>query len=395
MSRRVNEQICQSAASEEFNAEEAEAERLAKINRILEKAPKEVESSVQLGKGASIKHFGKVAVCGSERGGCGRQLLSMLESVSTSTAKPVWIDLDTAAKFGFEEMEVLLEGCRTLIVCPNSSDLSKDIERSRDGLKAVLASAALEMNRVVLLSRIGAQTGKGGFNISSFFSSSNDVAWSDLEDELTSTARKRNGGSPMWPLIIRVGTPVEKAVGSRVSVLPADAPAGGNTSEATAAAAIFNAMGYSVDSNFCVVDEACAPSSPSTPWDEQLLPFIGPELWRTEGFDPKRAVFFVQGWAQEFCAQGKGSARLGVKTPVQYRETPAGAIFKFRPLGTDSVTQFDDLEEGGIDISVELPPSGVPRLRIKRCAYGWKVVVKENSEKAMLEKFMKDFKETF
>lgn len=128
-------------------------------------------------------------------------------------------------------------------------------------------------------------------------------------------------------------------------------------------------------------------------WSELLLPFIGPEVWRTEVDDAKRAAFFVQNWADEFFREGKRAMRVGVKTPVQLQTTSAGVILKFRPLNTPSEVSFDDLDEGGIEFIAEQPADGPPRLRAQRCAYGWKVSVKENSERALINKFAQDWAE--
>ncbi|CAE8700538.1 unnamed protein product, partial [Polarella glacialis] len=241
----------------------------------------------------------------------------------------------------FEELEKQLENCEALVVCPDSSDGSPDaLEKARQGLKAVLASSPYGMTKVVLLSHVGAQEGKGGFNIGAFFGQGADKAWSNVEDELTSTARTRSSNRPLKYVIVRAGDPpadgsqgateVQCVAGDQESAVVA----GGVTSPNVAAEALFQVFNLSVDSNFAVV-EAASPSGQISPdWNELMLPFIGPEIWRLDVADSKRAAFFVQGWAEEFFKAGKNAMRMGVKTPVMIQNTPSGVIFKFKPLGT-------------------------------------------------------------
>eukprot|EP00913_Durusdinium_trenchii_P031307 g29314.t1 len=118
-----------------------------------------------------------------------------------------------------------------------------------------------------------------------------------------------------------------------------------------------------------------------------------------------------------YCACGKkckSGRQLGLWTYwcyqyVQFEKTSSGVLFKFRPL-TVKDDPFESLQEGGLEFIVEdttgrrddvfterdrtEPPNGAPpRLRARRCAYGWKVVPKENSERALLEKFKRDWAE--
>lgn len=305
----------------------------------------------------------------------------------------MWLDLREAARSSFEDVDKMLAGCECAIVCPDTGDDSSEaLEAVQAGLKAVLASAPDGLSKVVLLSKVGSQAGKGGFNVASFFGQGHSVSWSDIEDELTSTARTRSANRQLHTVIVRAGQPPAAPLRNpQVRCLPPDAQ-GGEASRATAAEALFQALTLSVNSNFAVVEEPSAAGAGPV-WPELLLPFIGPELWRTEVSDAKRAVFFVQNWADEFFAQGKSAMRLGVKTPVQLRNTPSGVIFKFRPLTTPAEESFDQLEEGGIEFVAEEPAQGAPRLRARRCAYGWKVTVKDNSERALLDKFARDWAE--
>jgi len=305
------------------------------------------------------------------------------------------VDLAQVSRMPFEKVDDLLAGCNSAIVCPDmSTDSPEALEAARLGMRAILASAPNEMKKLILLSRIGAQDEKGGFNLGSFFGQDKGTSWANLEDELTSTVRLRSSSSSLRVILVRLGTPLETASASEVACFPANQSPDGSTSDATAAAAVFQALACGVDSSFCVVDKAPTSSTSSTPdWSELLLPFVGPEIWREEVDNASRAAIFVQSWADEFFGERKSALRQGVKTPVQLRSTPSGVIFKFRPIGTTGEENFDSLNDGGIEFIAEEPREGPPRLRARRCAYGWKVPVKENSEQALLSKFKKDWAE--
>jgi len=267
----------------------------------------------------------------------------------------------------------------------------------------VLASCPQNLSNAVLLSQIGAQAMKGGINMRSMFGLGYSGTPTGLEDELTSTARKRSRNAPLNVVIVRAGPlPAASPNGNNtVQCLPGDAESSSCTSVATAAQALLQSLALSVDTNFCVVD-APIPKQATTDWPELLLPYIGAEIWRTDVQNAKRAAFFVQSWAAEWFggANGKTQSRAlketlrwGLKTPVQYSNTPTGVVFKFRPLDTPEGRAFEDLGEGGLEFVVERPQTGSPRLRARRCAYGWKTIVKENSERAILDKFRIDWAE--
>eukprot|EP00418_Pyrodinium_bahamense_P006833 CAMPEP_0179022584 /NCGR_PEP_ID=MMETSP0796-20121207/6487_1 /TAXON_ID=73915 /ORGANISM="Pyrodinium bahamense, Strain pbaha01" /LENGTH=267 /DNA_ID=CAMNT_0020718463 /DNA_START=59 /DNA_END=860 /DNA_ORIENTATION=- len=229
----------------------------------------------------------------------------------------------------------------------------------------------------------------------SFFGLGYGSTLTGLEDELTSSARRRGRAQPLNTVIVRVGALCELDVAAKVRCLPGDEDSTGSTSNETAAEALLQALALSVDTNVCVVDEP-SPAAPPA-WRELLLPFIGPEVWRVQVESATRAAIFAQGWAEEWfgtASEGgslKDTLRFGLKTPVQLRSTPAGVIFKFRPLGTPSGRAFEDLDEGGLEFVAEQPVGGSPRVRVKRVSYGWKVIIKENSERAILQKFKEDW----
>ena len=84
--------------------------------------------------------------------------------------EPVWFDLFTVADRSFEDLDQSLARCRSMVVCPplNLSDRRK-IKALKEGLKVMLESVPTALNRIIILSTVGAQAGSGGFNVGSFF----------------------------------------------------------------------------------------------------------------------------------------------------------------------------------------------------------------------------------
>lgn len=339
--------------------------------------------------------LGCIAVCSlSQRDAVSEFLLTRLRDAATlGVADSRWVDLSALEGLSLEKAQEELEGCQTAVICCDSDDdASETLEQTLRGLKALLQTAPDELVKVVLLSRLGAQQSKGGFNMGAFFGDNRSTSWDDLEDEITKSVRLRTSSRPLRSVIIRAGKLQDREGKSAIKCSSADDCSEGRISCKMAAEAVFQALSFSVDTDFAVMEDEQAATAPE--WSELLLPFIGPEVWRTEVNNAKRAVFFLQTWADEFFGVGKRSSRVGVKTPVQCQRTPAGVILKFRPLNTPDSYNFNDLDEGGIELLVEEPASGPPRLRAIRCEYGWKVTVKLNSEKALLDKLAKDWAES-
>jgi len=338
----------------------------------------------------------RVAVCGvAGRGPCDLLVARLSDGARSAKTKPVFVDLREAPRTPFEELDEMLQDCKAMVICPDPADSTAEtLAAVKEGLKAVLASTPPELAKVALVSRIGAQSTKGGFNLGSFFGDGPGESWDGIEDELTSTARTRTSNRPLRYVIVRAGDrPAPGAASAPAQCLPPDSePEGATTSMEVLAEALFRALALEVNAGFCLVGQDAPPSAAE--WSELLLPFVGPEVWRAEVADARKAAIFAKGWAQEFFGAGKRAMRFGVKTPVEIRETPQGVIIKFRPLGSDKDTTFEELYEGGVEFVAEVPPGGgQPRLRARRCAYGWKVVVKENSESALLSKFAQDWAE--
>lgn len=399
VSRQFNEK--QAAIDEKVAAFLDETQGARKVSPV--RGTSGAEAAGGTAAGVQVPGVERVAVCGVDSPGSadmGRALFERLQESCSEANQPIWVDLLEAARMPFEELDYLLLRCKAAVICPDISDTRRrSVEAAREGLKALLGSFPDHLSRVYQLSQVGAQADKGGVNMGSFFGLGYSGTFAGLEDELTSRARRR-GNLPLRTVIIRVGELLPSsgagpaAASTRgVRCLPGEFSGGPmlRTPTAAAAEAIFQSMALGVNTSFCVVEEPGAGEA-KAPWPELLAPFIGPEVWRAEVTDPRRAVLFVQGWASEWFGAGKSKrSDLGLRTPVLLSETPSGVIFKFRPLSTPSGKEFDDLDEGGLEFLAEEPVLGPPRLRVRRCAYGWKTVIKKNSERALLEKFKQDW----
>lgn len=136
-------------------------------------------------------------------------------------------------------------------------------------------------------------------------------------------------------------------------------------------------------------------------WDELLLAIIGPEIWRMPVEDARRMRSWLHGWVEfNYCrgANQGGAAmkKAGLKTPVEVRLMAKGACIKFVPSGSRTPgAGFDGLLEGGLEILVDDEAPGRPaRLRVRRCAYGWRAKPREGSERAILSRLQRDWKLT-
>jgi len=369
--------------------EEAEKEMMQEVDDIISKGPEARSSSVTASRGAASSSdsgaLDSVFVFGAN-GGVGAEVKERLSLAGARTEV-----LQDACRRSFEELDEILSDCKALVVAPDIEDV-ETLPVAKEALKALLASCGDGLTKVVLVSSADCRKDKGGFNVGSFFNQADDgFGIADLEDELTATARKRTGNRPLYTIIVRAGSTQTEASGE------VQCWAGDGTDENVAASkqlvaeAVFQALDLEVDAGFSVAGTLDAGAN----WPELMTPFIGPEVWRRDVPDAKRAAFFVQGWADEFFGVGKSAMRMGVKTPVRLQETPSGVIFKFAPLGTAADTPYEELQEGGVEFLAEEPAGKPPRLRARRCGYGWKVSVKENSERALLQKFSSDWKKAF
>jgi len=366
-----------------------EAQTMDKIQQRFAAAAPGLDSEVVPGRGSDAVGVAEsVAVCGLKGDTVAQRVFRRLEEEATQA--PIFLDFNEISRMKFEEVDEALKQCTAAVICPEPTEASEaSLEAAKLAMRAVLTGAE-ELKQVILLSHVGAQDSKGGFNLGAFFTSSG-TSWASIEDELTSTARARSANKALNYVIVRVSDPPPSTTtGRQVRCLPPDQSVEGYTTPETASEAVYQVFNRSVNSSFIVMEEDGDNDDPD--WGELLLPFVGPEVWRIDVDNVTRTVLFLQQWSDEFFGPGKSALRQGVKTPVQFEKTSSGVLFKFRPL-TAKDDPFESLLEGGLEFIVEERAGGTPRLRARRCAYGWKVVPKENSERALLEKFKKDWQE--
>ncbi|CAN0352891.1 unnamed protein product, partial [Phaeothamnion confervicola] len=150
-------------------------------------------------------------------------------------------------------------------------------------------------------------------------------------------------------------------------------------------------------------------------WDDEFLRLDGPELLRIplvdlmpSNPDPIRAGIFLREWSSLWTKPGSG-----LTTPVAVTATDRSVTILFRPTAKAYVSRKDEREqeeqqksgggsgrgggsggsnrrEGGLQILVEDAP--YPRIRVRRTPLDAGAVVKEMSEKAILDCLKKDLK---
>ncbi|CAJ1362838.1 unnamed protein product, partial [Effrenium voratum] len=244
---------------------------------------------IQLGSGeAEASALPCVLVCGVDFGddnSVAGRLFQELQLLTAGTPnEPVWCDLEAVGGLPFEQLDQLLAGCRAAAVCPplDVTDRRK-LRAWRDGLKLILDAVPLALSRALLLSTVGAQAG-ASFNVGSFFGVDfKSGTFASLEDELTAYARRRPASKPLRVAVVRAGAS-DDVPRSRVVVSLEERS--GRTSRKTAAKAMLNALLFGVDAGFSVLDE---PGAEATRWARLLLPCQGPEVWRTNVPDARKA----------------------------------------------------------------------------------------------------------
>lgn len=172
------------------------------------------------------------------------------------------------------------------------------------------------------------------------------------------------------------------------------------TQQLTSPAATAKALQFALRRGLDVPELTITGGAPAD-WDELLLATIGPEIWRLPLEDARRMRSWLKGWVEfNYCrgANQGGAAmkKAGLKTPVEVRLTAKGACIKFVPSGSRTPgAGFDGLLEGGLELLVDDEAPGRPaRLRVRRCAYGWRTKPREGSERAILSRLQRDWKLT-
>lgn len=308
-----------------------------------------------------------------------------------------------------EDFRERLAGCSAVAVhCPSELDAALQAKACL-GLTALMEGAPESVKRIVLVSDSRAAT--------------------TVERHLTKALRERSqNASPIRLNIIRAmvastGRDEELPV-QVIAKMPAtvrDAARGlrsslvGGVRSAVALAEAFQEQGDSIQANTSpevlavvldfalqsgldVPEVTVAGQAEGSDFEELLLPLVGPELWRLEVPNARRARAWVRGWVEfNYCrgANQNGAAmkKVGLKTPVEVRQSSLGSCIKFMPPGSRQPgAGFDGLLEGGLEILVDDATTTRPaRMRVRRCAYGWRKKPRESSERAILSRLRKDW----
>eukprot|EP00971_Amphidinium_carterae_P251719 4997538-Amphidinium_carterae.1 len=265
-----------------------------------------------------MPELARLAVCSTAESAAGRAFFKRVQALTSEKDQPVWVDLMQIASLRFEELDLLLASRRTLVICPDvDNEDRRTLMSIREGMKAVLASIPNFLDKAVLLSRVGAQAIKGGINLRAVFGMNYEGTYAGIEDLLTSFARRRKGRFNVT--MLRVGPASASSLTADVRCFPGEASFAASTESETSAEALVQVLALGVNTNVCIVGRWDAAMLSTSTWEEMLLPYVGPEIWRAEVKDARRVRFFVQGWADEWFGGNKGNiaSRFGVKTPVQ------------------------------------------------------------------------------
>jgi len=353
-----------------------------------------------------------------------------------------WFNLGQLGDLASEEVTAMFEGCGAVAVCPSCRGGSSSIRIAELGFASLLQSLPDSVNRVVLLSSCVPteqpeleenNSGTGGalvaamdaviFGRSPRQQQQRSSPMRALENLLTVAERERGAvEAPLYATIVRAmpGQAVEAPqVIAKVPATVRQATAGlrsmyvggvrsmGDGSGApneigfASTSAVSFILAFVLRRGVDVNELTVVGHSPEgqEEWDELMLPLIGPELWRVDVDEPRRALAWVRGWVDfNYCRgankPGRAMLRAGLKTPVEVRQTLQGICIKFMPPGArDPGGGFDGLREGGLEILVdEQSEHRRGRIRVRRCSYGWRKKAMEGSERAILSKLQKDWK---
>lgn len=352
-----------------------------------------------------------------------------------------WFNLGQLGDLAPEKVTAMFEGCEAVAVCPSCSGGSSGIRIAELGFASLLQNLPESVDRVILLSsRVPTEqpeleessSGTGGALVAAMDSvifgrsprqqQQRSSPMRALENLLTMAERERGAiETPLYATIVRAmpGQTVEAP--QVIAKLPAtvrQATAGlrsmyvggvrsmgdgsgapdeiGFASMSAVSLALAFALRRGVDVNELTVVGHSTEGQEE--WDELMLPLMGPELWRLDVDDPRRARAWVRGWVDfNYCRgankPGRAMQRAGLKTPVEVRHTLQGISLKFMPPGTrEPGGGFDGLRDGGLEILVdEQSEHRRGRIRVRRCSYGWRKKPMEGSERSILSKLRKDW----
>jgi hypothetical protein len=275
-----------------------------------------------------------------------------------SGAEPSFVDLERAAGAASA-----LEGCEVLVLCPDSADGSPEqLRKANELLVSLSERLPRSVEKLLLVSRGFGAEEAGGFDLGSLFGS--PATWQDIERTVERMGQYRSLQLPLRIIYVRAGQlpagdPPRQVVKCALQV-PEGVPEGSTcttTSREGVANSVMVALKLGVDSSFFIREEEAPPSGVQEPeWKELLLPLVGPELWRAPVGDPKSCVKFIHDWSKQ------------TMEGMQVATTPNGAICKFRLLGKDRDSDFDALDQGGLEFRVEDDAGGGYRVRAIRCA---------------------------
>uniref|UniRef100_A0A7S0MNM1 NAD(P)-binding domain-containing protein n=1 Tax=Cryptomonas curvata TaxID=233186 RepID=A0A7S0MNM1_9CRYP len=303
-----------------------------------------------------------------------------------------------------ETKGIRLEGTDAVVLCGDGEPLDRPtVER--------LLTRPQKLRRVVLLSTVGTErSDKFPFSLQNAFSGALDKK-RGLEQGLI----ERSRAAGFAYTIIRIGKVARPdPANAAPELMPGDFfqedTAADVAAEASLQALLYQPLG--LNKSLSLISRR-GPAATQDQWDDEFLKLDGPEIWRWPlGPVPAAACrdWLQESWAPRWIKKGNG-----LTTPVSLTVTPLGVQLVFKPpqSGFVSFKEERDRErardrgdepppgaappagpaglrqlEGGVEVVVEERPAG--RVRVLRCAMGEETVVKETSERILLDSLIKD-----
>lgn len=296
-----------------------------------------------------------------------------------------------------------LEGSDAVVVCGDGEPLDRPtVER--------LLKRPQRLRRVVLISSVGTErSDKFPFSLQNAFSGALDKK-RGLELGLV----ERSKAAGFSYTVIRIGKVARPdPAAAAPELMPGDffqeETAADVAAEASMQALLYQPL--ALNKSLSLISRR-GPAATQDGWDDEFLKLDGPELWRWPlGRVPAGAC---RGWIQDSWAPRWIKKGNGLTTPVTLSVTPLGVQLVFKPPQSGFVSFKEERErekarergedpppgsapagpaglrqlEGGLEVVVEDRPA--PRVRVLRCAMGEETVVKETSERTIIDSLIKD-----
>jgi hypothetical protein len=347
--------------------------------------------------------------------GCGWQLRALVpEGENVDPIVSSACDVVTLAPFAPTALSKSVSGAAALVVVSEGAGGAKGgIEP--EVVPKLMKAVGPGMRRLVMLSTHGVERAdKLPFNLANVFGQLDKQRAAEQEIALRATNKlpsfsimrvgKLKDDSAQVPPSAFGGPP-----NSRAELAAGDA-LGGELSLSTAAAVAVETLRRpeSINASFSLgapASGAAGLPADTEHWDDQFLKLVGPEIYRRplDCLPPEETTDWLREWARRFL---RPDAQL--TTPVAVQDVDDGVLLRFLTRAT-GYADFDKVEtadekwaatkpgameakagkpDGALLLTAESLPA--PRVRVTRAEMADGVLVKEMSERAVIERLDKD-----